>query len=82
MFGVISKKYPNYETAINHYCKVLKKYYLVKGRTEHHLMSKYVTGTGGRYAKNPKYEKELKIAYNQIKRTTNIYLLQQEYNKF
>ena len=82
MFGVISKKYPNYEAAINHYCEVLKKYYLVKGKTEQHLMTKYVTGTGGRYAGNPRYEIELRTAYNQIKRTTNIYSLQEEYKRF
>ena len=82
MFGVISKKYPNYEDAINHYCEVLKKYYLVKGKTEQHLMTKYVTGTGGRYAKNPRYEIELRTAYNHIKRTTNIYSLQEEYKRF
>lgn len=82
MFGVTSKKYPNYEAAINHYCEVLKKYYLVKGKTEQHLMTKYVTGTGGRYAGNPQYEIELRTAYNQIKRTTNIYSLQEEYKRF
>ena len=82
MFGVIQKKYPNYEAAINHYCEVLKKYYLVKGRTEQHLLSKYVTGTGGRYAANPRYEIDLRTAYNHIKRTTKISSLQEEYNKF
>ncbi len=82
MFGVIQKRYPNYEDAINHYCEVLKKYYLVKGKTEQHLMTKYVTGTGGRYAGNPRYEIELRTAYNHIKRTTNIYSLQEEYKRF
>lgn len=82
MFGVIKRKYPNYEEAIDHYCEVLKKYYLVKGRTEKHLMTKYVTGTGGKYAGDPNYERSLTAAYNQIKRTTNIYSLQQEYKKF
>lgn len=82
MFGIIKRHYPNYENAIDHYCDILKKYYLVKGRTEQHLMAKYVTGTGGRYAGNPKYEMELRTAYNQIKRTTNIYDLQSEYRKF
>ncbi len=79
MFGVIKRKYPNYEEAINHYCEVLKKHYLVRGRTEQHLMTKYVTSRGGRYAGNPRYEIELKTAYNHIKKTTNIYNLQQEY---
>jgi len=82
MFGIIQKRYSNYEDAINHYCEVLKKYYLVKGKTEQHLMTKYITGTGGRYAGNPRYEIELKTAYNHIKRTTNIYSLQEEYKRF
>ena len=82
MFGIIKRHYPNYESAINHYCEVLKKYYLVKGRTEQHLMTKYVTGKGGRYAENPRYETELRTAYNHIKRTTNIHSLQNEYKKF
>ena len=81
MFGVIKRKYPNYEEAINHYCEVLKKYYLVRGRTEQHLLTKYVTAKGGRYAENPKYEDSLRGAYNSIKRSTKIYSLQQEYNK-
>lgn len=82
MFGIIQKRYSNYEAAINHYCEVLNKYYLVKGKTEQHLMTKYVTAKGGRYAENPRYEIELKTAYNQIKRTTNIYSLQEEYKRF
>ena len=81
MFGVIKKHYPNYESAINHYCELLKKYYLVKGRTEQHLLTKYVTGKGGRYAENPRYEIDLRTAYNHIKRTTNIYSLQQEWKR-
>jgi flagellum-specific peptidoglycan hydrolase FlgJ len=79
MFGVIKRNYPDYESAINHYCEVLKKYYLVKGRTEQHLMTKYVTSKGGKYAGDPNYEKSLKTAYNSIKRSTKIYSLQQEY---
>ena len=80
--GRESSRRSNYESAINHYCEVLKTYYLVKGRTEHNLMVKYTTGTGGRYAGNPRYEMELRTAYNHIKRTTNIHSLQEEYNKF
>ena len=83
MFGVMGHRYGSYEDAINSYCKLLKRSYLVRGRTEKHLMAKYVTGTGARYACNPKYEQELTKAYNIIKRSTNIYKLQQEYkNKF
>lgn len=82
MFGVIKCHYPNYESAINHYCEVLKTYYLVKGRTEQNLMVNYVTASGGRYAGNPRYEVELRTAYNRIKRITSIHSLQEEYNKF
>ena len=67
---------------INHYCEVLKTYYLVKGRTEQNLMVNYVTASGGRYAGNPRYEVELRTAYNRIKRITSIHSLQEEYNKF
>ena len=81
MFGVIKKSYPTYEESINHYCEILKKYYLVKEKTEQHLMTKYVTSKGGKYAGNPKYEAELRTAYNSIKRSTKIYSLQQEYKK-
>ena len=81
MFGVIKRHYPNYEDAIDHYCQMLKKYYLVRGRTEKHLMTKYVTGSGARYASDPGYERALTAAYNHIKRTTSIYNLQKEYKK-
>jgi len=80
MFGVMKHKYDSYDKAINHYCQVLKKYYLVKGKTEQHLLTKYVTKGGGRYASNPRYEKELTIAYLNIKRSTKINSLQKEYN--
>ena len=82
LFGVYKKSYVDYKAAISDYFYILKGSYLVKGKTEQHLMTKYVTGTGGRYAGNPQYEIELKTAYNQIKRTTNIYSLQEEYKRF
>ena len=82
MFGIIKKRYPNYEVAVNHYCEVLKKHYLVKGKTEQQLMVKYTTAKGGRYGGHAGYEAKLRGTYNQIKRTTNIYDLQSEYKKF
>lgn len=78
LFGVSIRRYSNYESAINDYCMILKKSYLVKGRTEQHLLAKYVTHKGGRYAENPRYERELKLAYQNIKKTTKIYSLQQK----
>ena len=81
LFGVVSRSYSNYELAINDWCALLKKSYLVKGRTEQTLMAKYTTAGGARYAANRNYEIELRSAYNEIKRSTNIYSLQQEYKR-
>lgn len=80
LFGVIKKKYPNYDDAIDDYCKLLKKSYLVKGRTEKDLMRRYVTGSGYRYASNPNYERELSGTYKEITRSTNLSNLQAKYN--
>lgn len=80
LFGVIKKKYPNYDVAIDDYCKLLKKSYLVKGRTEKDLMRRYVTGSGYRYASNPNYERELSGTYKEIIRSTNLTNLQAKYN--
>ena len=79
LFGVAVSKYATYEQAIDAYCKLLQKSYLGKGKTEQHLLTKYVTFRGARYAANPNYERELRAAYNHIKRNTHIYQLQQEY---
>lgn len=81
LFGVAVRRYSNYESAVNDYCEILKKSYLVRGKTEKHLMAKYVTAKGARYAGNPNYERELAKAYSVIKSSTNIYSLQQEYKK-
>lgn len=80
LFGVVKKKYPNYDDAIDDYCKLLKKSYLVKGRTEKDLMRRYVTGSGYRYASNPNYERELSGTYKEITRSTNLTNLQAKYN--
>ena len=79
LFGVAVKKYSNYELAINDYCNILKTYYLTRGRTEQHLMKKYTTIKGARYASNPRYEIELRNTYNQICKNTQLKNLQDEY---
>lgn len=79
MFGVAKRTYQSYESAINDYIAILKDNYLVKGRTEHHLMKNYVTVSGYRYASNTNYEKHLSETYNSIKAQTNIYKLQKHY---
>ena len=81
LFGVAIKKYASYDLAIKDYIGILKKWYLTRGRTEQHLMNRYTTSGGGRYAENPRYEVELKGAYADIKRQTNISSLQTEYRE-
>jgi flagellum-specific peptidoglycan hydrolase FlgJ len=79
IFGVSIKRYDSYEKAINDYVYILKKNYLRKGRTEHHLMTNYTTVSGTRYAENRKYEIELKKTYNYINKNTRIRELQEKY---
>ena len=81
LFGIATRRYVDYESATNDYCKLLHKHYLRKGRTEKHLMTKYVTHSGARYAGNPNYEAELSRTYKDIVRKTNIRTLQTEWNK-
>lgn len=76
IFGVERRKYSNYQECVLAYVQLLKKTYLVKGRTEQDLMRRYVTGSGHRYAQNPRYERELKAAYNNICKKTKIQQLQ------
>ena len=78
LFGVAIRKYSSYSEAINDYCKLLKKSYLVKGRTEQLLMKRYVTGSGARYASNPKYEIELTRTYKNIIKNSKIDNIQKE----
>lgn len=80
LFGIY-KTYANYEKCIEDYFRVLKKYYLTKGRTEKDLMRNYVTSGGSRYAGNLKYESKLSNAYKEITQETKIHSLQIEYKK-
>lgn len=81
LFGVAIKKYGTYESAVQSYISILKKYYLTKGRTEQHLMNRYTTTSGARYAGDPNYEARLKSTYSVIKKKTNISKLQKEYRE-
>ena len=76
LFGVNHRKYLSYENAIDDYCRLLHKYYLGRGRTEEHLLNKYTTHSGLRYAENPRYEANLKTHYKNILRSTNIRKMQ------
>lgn len=81
LFGIAIRKYDDYEAAINDYCRLLNKSYLGNGRTEKHLMTKFVTHSGAKYASYPKYEAELTRIYKDIVRQTRIQSLQSEWNK-
>lgn len=81
LFGVAIRRYDDYESAINDYCKILNKSYLGKGRTEKHLMTKYVNHSGNRYAGDPNYEATLSRTYKNIINNTNIQKLQNEWKK-
>jgi flagellum-specific peptidoglycan hydrolase FlgJ len=74
------KGYKNYDVAVEDYCKLLRKSYLVKGRDEHYLMNNYINRSGNRYAGSTNYETSLRINYRKIKSTTNIEELQEMYN--
>lgn len=80
MYGV----YKNYKTR-NHsttaYIDLLKRKYLGKNKTIHHLMKNFVNLNGHRYSSNKNYEKELRSTYELIKKQTKIFKLQNECNK-
>lgn len=73
------KGYKNYDIAVEDYCKLLRRSYLVKGRDEHFLMTNYINSSGNRYAGSEQYESSLRINYRTIKATTDIEMLQYMY---
>lgn len=81
LFGVAVRRYNDYEKAVEDYIRILKKSYLTKGRTEQHLMQRYVTTSGARYASDRKYEITLRKTYNNISKQTKIKELQYKYMK-
>lgn len=81
IFGVAKKSYSNYKDAVDSYISILKKYYLVNGKTEKDLLNRYVTKSGARYASSTSYEGKLKKCYNGIVSSTKIKDLQTKYRK-
>lgn len=79
LFGVTGK-FKDYEDAINKYITLLQNYYLIKGKTEQHLMTNYVNSSGNRYAANQNYESRLRDYYNGIIKKSNIRDIQIEYD--
>lgn len=78
LFGV-DGRFKNYEDAINKYIILLKEKYLIKGKTEQHLMRNYTNVNGHRYASNTKYESNLKGYYDNLIKVSNIRDIQMEY---
>ena len=74
-------KHPNYSVAP--YIELLKKDYLVGGKTEYDLMDgQYVNKNGARYASSETYEKALLAKFMKIKQNTKIDSLYNETNKY
>lgn len=72
LFGVC-KRYNNYYSAIDDYCRLLRRSYLGDKRTEQDLMRNYVTLGGARYASDKRYEITLSSEYKKIRNNTDIY---------
>ncbi len=58
-------KYSHPDLSIEPYLKLLRKKYLVDGKTEIDLMHDYVNCDGNRYASSPEYEENLLNKYHQ-----------------
>lgn len=71
IFGVY-KTYPSYTVCIKDYARILKKFYLTRGRTEKDLLRNYVTVGGTRYAGNRNYEITLRSTLKKVQRKMNV----------
>jgi len=71
IFGVY-KTYPSYTVCIKDYARILKKFYLTRGRTEKDLLRNYVTVGGTRYASNRNYEITLRSTLKKVQRKMNV----------
>lgn len=70
-------KHPDH--SVEPYLKLLKKRYLVNGRTEKDLLRNFVDRNGKRYASSRSYERALKAQWKRIDRYTNIDSVYNEY---
>lgn len=78
LFGVMGRRYDDYDSAINDYCMLLKRSYLGDRRTTDDLMKNYVTLSGYRYCVKRDYESKFQRQYDVIKRKTDIFDLQRK----
>ena len=65
-------KYAHPNDCVEPYIKLLKRDYLVNGKTEYDLLHKYVNKNGDRYASSTTYEQSLSDNMARIKSTTEI----------
>lgn len=75
-------KYRHPDESIEPYMELLKKDYLINGKTEYDMMNKYVNRQGKRYASSETYENALKATFLKIKNNTEIDSLSQELQKY
>ena len=76
-------KYKHHNYSVAPYIELLKKDYLVNGKTEYDLMDgQYVNKNGLRYASSETYEKSLLDKYTKIRQNTKVDSLSQETNKY
>lgn len=73
--------YKDPNESIDKYMRLLRRNYLVNGKTEHDLMNNFVTRRGLRYASSRSYESSLKKTYNKINKVTNIDELFNQYKQ-
>lgn len=78
MYGVYIT-YRSHNASTDYYIDLVKRKYLGKKRTFEQLANNYVTLSGARYSKNPKYEYHFKSAWANIKSNTKISRLQKRY---
>lgn len=78
LFGV-NGKFKNYHHAVSKYISLLKKNYLVNGKSEQDLLVHYVNKNNHRYA-SVGYEQKLGKYYNRINQATHIREYQKEYH--
>ena len=75
-------KYAHPNDCVEPYIKLLKRDYLVNGKTEYDMLDKYVNKHGKRYASSETYEVALQKNFSKIKTTTRIDSLSQELHKY
>ena len=70
------------DQSIEPYLQLLTKSYLVNGKTELDMFTKFVTSGGQRYASSPTYETHLLSVYNKINEQTQLKNLLEEYKRY